>query len=123
MFVVSIGNAKNVEVMKLNVDAPMLQYRQNTLNCCCFSTLVSDFESINQNKDENIISKRIEESLTSQVILGITLISKNSLFEQKLYYNRNKYKQKGYFNILNKIGAAAYSFNDGSFNEYVYFLQ
>ena len=58
-FVVPIGNAKNVEEMKFHIDAPMLKYRQNTLNSCCFSSLLSAFDSINQIKAFNDISKNI----------------------------------------------------------------
>ena len=39
MFVVPVGNAKNVEEMKFQIDAPMLKYIQNTSNSCCFSSL------------------------------------------------------------------------------------
>ena len=67
MFVVPINNAKNVEEMKFHIDAPMLKYCQSTSNSCCFSSLESEFDSINQIKDANAISKRIEESLKSQV--------------------------------------------------------
>ena len=59
MFVVPIGNAKNVEEMKFNTDAPMLKYCQNTPNSCCFSSLESAFESITKTKAENSISKHI----------------------------------------------------------------
>ena len=45
----------------------MLKYCQNSSNSCCFSSLVSAFESINQTKSYNDIPMRIEESLTSQV--------------------------------------------------------
>ena len=60
MFVVQIVNTKNMEEIKFNIDAPMLKYRQSTLNSCCFSSLVSYFESTNQRKVENSISKCIE---------------------------------------------------------------
>ena len=53
MFVVPIINVKNVEKMKFNTDAPILKYRQNTLNSCCFSSLASAFESINKIKSIN----------------------------------------------------------------------
>ena len=45
----------------------MLKYCQNLSNSCCFSSLVSAFETINQTKAENKISRRKEESLTSKV--------------------------------------------------------
>ena len=55
MFVVLIGNAKNVEEMKFHIDVPMRKYRQSTSNGCCFSSLESTFESINQIKATNDI--------------------------------------------------------------------
>ena len=67
MFLVTIGNAKNVEEISFNIDAPILKYRQNTSNSCCFVILASAFGSINQIKAETSISKGIEESLTSKV--------------------------------------------------------
>ena len=60
MFLVPIGNTKNVEEVRFSIDAPMLKYRHNTLNSCYFSSLASSFDSINQIKDANDISKRIE---------------------------------------------------------------
>ena len=53
---------------------PMIQCRQNTPNSCCFSSLESVFESVNQIKAAHAISKCTEEPLTSQVSLGIILI-------------------------------------------------
>ena len=53
--------------MRFNIDAPMLKYRQNTSNSCCFGSLASYFEITNQTKAADYISKHIEESLTSQV--------------------------------------------------------
>ena len=67
MFVVPIGNSKNVEEIKFHIDAPMIKYCQNTSNSCCFSSLVLAFGSINKIKAINAISERIEKSLTSQV--------------------------------------------------------
>ena len=66
--------------MKFHSKAPMLKYRQNALNSCCFSSLVSAFDSINQNKAANDIAIRIEESLNIQVgnrIYFTNAISKN----------------------------------------------
>ena len=60
MFVVPIRNAKNVEEMKFNIDAPMLKYCQNTSNSCCFSSLASVFDSINQIMAPNVISNSME---------------------------------------------------------------
>ena len=45
----------------------MLNYRKESLNSCCLSSLVSVFDSINQTKDKNSITMRIEESLKSEV--------------------------------------------------------
>ena len=59
MFVVPIRNSKNVEEMKFHIDIPMLKYYQNTPNSCCFSSLVSAFDSINNIKAYNDISNRI----------------------------------------------------------------
>ena len=38
MFVVPIGNAKDVEEMKFHIYAPMLKYCQNTYNSSCFGS-------------------------------------------------------------------------------------
>ena len=82
--------------MKFRIDAPMLKYRKNTLNSCCFSSLASSFESTNQIKAASDISNNIEEPLTSQVSFSIRIDFANSVLknqkivkgEQKLYYNR-----------------------------------
>ena len=50
MFVVPIGNAKNVEEIKFNTDDPMLKYRHNTSNSSCFGILASSFESVNKKR-------------------------------------------------------------------------
>ena len=42
-FVVPIDSSKNMEEIKFNTDTPMLKYRQNTSNSCCFSSLASYF--------------------------------------------------------------------------------
>ena len=97
--------------MKFQIDFTMLKYCQNKLNSCCFSSLASAFYSINQIKYANAISKRIEESLTSQVSLSNHIDFSNAVLknqkivkvEQKLYYNMKKYEQKVSFNILNEI--------------------
>ena len=62
-FQVLIGNAECVETFKFHNDAPILKYCQKSLNSCCFSSLVSAFDSINHNKASNDIALRIEESL------------------------------------------------------------
>ena len=60
MFLVLIGNNKNVEEMKFHIDDPILKYCQSTSNSCCFSILASAFDTINQIKAASDISKRIE---------------------------------------------------------------
>ena len=45
----------------------MLKYRKSTLNSCFLGILESYFYIINQIKAANYISKRMGESLTSQV--------------------------------------------------------
>ena len=97
--------------MKFNTDSPMLKYRQNVLNLFCFISLVSAFESINQIKAINYISKRTYESLTSKVGFSNLIDFENILLknqkidisEQVLYYNLKKYKQKGYLDIFNDM--------------------
>ena len=61
MFVFPIGNVKNMEEMKFHIDAPMLKYRQNISNSCCFISLASAFEIIDKIKASNYVSERIEE--------------------------------------------------------------
>ena len=52
---------------KFHSDAPILKYRQKSLKSCCFSCLVSDFDSIKQTNAGNAISLCIEESLKVKV--------------------------------------------------------
>ena len=54
--------------MKFHSKAPLLQYRQNSLNSCRFSNLASSFDSINQTKATDCVAIRIEESFTIQVV-------------------------------------------------------
>ena len=69
----------------------------------------SAFESINQTKSTNDISKCIEESLKSKFGFrncidfanAVLKNQKRCICEQLLYYNMNKYNQKGSFDILN----------------------
>ena len=67
IFQVPIGNAKCVESFKFRIDAPIINYCQKSLNVCCFSSLASDFSSINSNNAANSVSIRVEESLKSEV--------------------------------------------------------
>ena len=83
--------------MKFRSKSLMLKYRQKSLNSCCFSSLESSFDSINQNKDSNAIVIRIEESLKSQVgnqndfANAILKNEKRVKGEQKLYYIMRRY--------------------------------
>ena len=59
-FQVTIVNLNFVESFKFHNDAPIVKYFHNSLNSCCFSSLVSAFASINHNKDANAIPLSIE---------------------------------------------------------------
>ena len=83
MFVFPIGNAKNVKEIRFHIDVPLLKYHQNTSNSCCFSSLASAFDSINQIKAVNYISKRIEESLTSQVSFRNCIVFLNAALKNQ----------------------------------------
>ena len=61
MFVVTIRNTKSWEEMRFHANDPMLKYRQNSPNNCCFGSLTPAFEIINQTKDANTTTKRIYE--------------------------------------------------------------
>ena len=60
MFVVPNSNSKNVDEMKFHIDYPMLNYCQSTSNSYCLSSLVPEFDSINQIKAFDAISKHTE---------------------------------------------------------------
>ena len=60
MFEVPIENTKYVEDIRFHSKSPMLKYRQKSLKSCCLSILKSSFDSINQTKATNAITKRIE---------------------------------------------------------------
>ena len=81
MFVVPISNDKNVEEMKFHIYSPMIKYCQSTSNSCCFSSLASSFDSINQIKSSNDISKHIEESFTSQFGFRNRIDFENAVFK------------------------------------------
>ena len=53
--------------IKFHSKAPVIKYRQESLNSCCLSSLASAFDSINQTKADNTILVRIEELLNSEV--------------------------------------------------------
>ena len=59
IFQVPIGNSKCVESFKFNNNAPMLKYRHNLLNMCCFRSLASAFDSTKKTKAANAILLRI----------------------------------------------------------------
>ena len=106
MFQVPIGNSKCVENFKFHNDAPMLKYCQKSLNICCFSSLASDFDSIEQTKAKNDISFLTEESLKSKMghcIDFANAILKNEKIikgEPRVYYIPRKYKKMGYYDIM-----------------------
>ena len=67
-FRVPIGNSKCVKNFKFHNDTPILKYCKKSFNSFHFSSLVSDFVSIEQIKADNAISLRIEESLKIKVV-------------------------------------------------------
>ena len=95
--------------MKFHSKAPMLKYRQKSLNSGCFSSLASDFDIINQTKSSNSIAIRREESLKSKVVNFIDfandILKDKKIFkgEQKVYYSMSKYITRGSFDILMDI--------------------
>ena len=60
IFQVPIGDAKVVKSFVFHKDAPILSYRQKSLNSSCFISLASAFSSINQSKAYAAISLRIK---------------------------------------------------------------
>ena len=89
MFEVPIGNTKCVEETKFQSMALMLKYRQNSLNSCCFSSLASAFDSINQTKASNYIGTHTEESLTIKVVNHTDYSNAILKNQKKLKVNRN----------------------------------
>ena len=87
LFQVPIGNSKCVETFKFHNDAPILNYCQKSSNIFYFSSLVSPLVSIEQIKDDNAISLRIEEPLKSKV--GSCIYFANAILknERKLKLN------------------------------------
>ena len=54
-FTVPIGNGKKTGEIKYNPKAPLLEYHQNTLNICWFSSLASAFtETLGNNSTRDI---------------------------------------------------------------------
>ena len=111
IFQVPIGNAKVVLSFVFHEDAPILSYRQKSLNSCCYSSLASDFASINHFKAAADISLRIKEPLKSEVgnlihfATDITKKNKKNKVETKVHYSLMKYKKKGEYDILENISA------------------
>ena len=105
-FQVPIGNAKVVKSFVFHKDAPILRYRQKSLNSCCFSSLASAFASINHFKAADAISIRIKESLRSEVgnriyfANNIMLNKKKNKGETRVHYQLIKYKKMGDYDIL-----------------------
>ena len=56
-----------MESFKFQNDVPILKYYQKSLNSYCFSSLASEFDSINHNKAANDVSFSTEESLEIEV--------------------------------------------------------
>ena len=50
---------KNVDEIKFHVNDPILKYRQNLSNSCCFNSLASAFKNINKAKAYNDTSRNI----------------------------------------------------------------
>ena len=72
-----------MENFKIHNDTPMLKYCHKLLNSCCFSSLSSDFASIEQTKNANVISLRIEESLKSEV--GNSIDFENAILKNESF--------------------------------------
>ena len=79
-----------MEETKFHVDAPMLKYRQSASNICCFSIFALAFDTINQIKADNAISKRIEESLTSQVGFRNRVYFENAVLKNQKIVKANR---------------------------------
>ena len=110
-FQVPIGNAKVVKSFVFHKDAPILSYCQKTLNCCCFSSLSSAFDSSKHVKAANAIYICIKESFKSEVgnhidfANEIMLKGKRNEGEARVHYKLIKYKKMGDYNILEDISA------------------
>ena len=87
-FQVPIGNSKWVKISNFHNDTPMLKYCQKSLNSCFFSSLVSALAIIEQTKDANAISLRIEESLNIEV--GNRIDSANTILKNEKYLKANQ---------------------------------
>ena len=74
--------------IKFHSKAPMLKYLHESLSSCCFSSLATFFDSIDQTKAGNSIVIRIEESLNSEVVNFIDLANDILKNEKILEVNR-----------------------------------
>ena len=110
LFLVPIGNAKMIENIMFNPEAPMLKYHQKLSNSFCLSSLTPAFHIIGDNRDVPALADNTEESLTLQtdrfryVIDFSNDMMKNKIHhkcEQHLIYNMKAWKKKGDFDILN----------------------
>ena len=102
IFQVLIGNSKCVEIFKFYNDAPMLKYRQKSLNSYCFSILASEFDIIEETRDTNAIPLRIEEFvLILEMLTGKT--KKKLKGKPRVYYSPRKYKNMGSYDIMTDI--------------------
>ena len=87
----------------------MLNYCQKSFNGCCFSSLSSAFDSIEQTKASNDISFRVEEYLKGKVgnrndfANAILKNEKNMKGKPRVYYSLSKYKNMGSYDILKDI--------------------
>ena len=78
-----------MENYKFQNDAPMLNYCRKSFNGCCFSSLSSAFDSIEQTKASNAISFRTEESLKSKMGNRIDFANAILKNEKKLKANQD----------------------------------
>ena len=96
-------------MFKFHSDAPMLKYRQKSLNIGYFSSLESTFVSIKQTKAFNDILLSIEKYFKSKV--GNCIDISNSILknekklkgEPRVYYSLRKYKNMGSYDIITGI--------------------
>ena len=98
-------------MFKFQNDAPILKYCKKTLNSCCFSSLLSAFDSTNHFNAANAISMRIEEPLKIEVGNRIYFANdilknkKRNVGEARVHYNLIKYKNMREYKILEDISA------------------
>ena len=87
----------------------MLNYCQESLNSCCFSSVLSSFASIKKTNSANAISLRIEEYLKSK--MGNCIDFANAILnnekrlkgEPRVYYSLERYKKMGSYDIMTDI--------------------